>query len=103
MSHAATPDPAPTLVGLAPEQVDAIAAARNRREQRREWIAESVTGVLFLVAAIAFWASAGFPSPGAQSLYLGLICALLVRIKNLLSEPQRQKLTELRRRGEGGS
>ncbi len=75
------PDPAPTLVGLAPEQVDAIAAARGRRVQRREWIAESVAAAAFLVAAFAFWASAGYPSPGVDALYLGLICAVLVRIK----------------------
>jgi len=81
MSHAATPDPARTLVGLAPEQVDAIAAARARSEQRREWVAESVAALAFLVAAVAFWASAGFPSPGVNALSLGLICALLVRIK----------------------
>ena len=29
--------------------------------------------------------------------------SLLVRIKNLLTEPQREKLVELRRRGDGGS
>ena len=29
--------------------------------------------------------------------------SLLVRIKNLLTDAQRAKLTELRRRGEGGS
>jgi diguanylate cyclase (GGDEF)-like protein/PAS domain S-box-containing protein len=81
MSHTATHDRAPALGGLAPEQVDAIAAARARRVERREWIAESVAGVLFLIVAFAFWASAGFPSPGANALYLGLICALLVRIQ----------------------
>ncbi len=81
MSHSATPDPAPKLIGLAPEQVDAIAAARSRRVQRREWIAESIAAVAFVVAAVAFWASTGFPSPGVDALYLGLICAVLVRIK----------------------
>jgi diguanylate cyclase (GGDEF)-like protein/PAS domain S-box-containing protein len=83
----ATPDPAPTLVGLAPEQVEAIGAARGRRVARREVVVEAVTAGAFAAAAGAFWALAGFPAPGgAQALSLGLICAVLVRIEFVVGE-----------------
>jgi PAS domain S-box-containing protein len=81
MSQKATMDPAPTLGGLAPEQVEAIDAARSRRVERRELLTESITGAAFLIAAVTFWASAGFPTPGLTAVSLGLIGAVLLRIK----------------------
>src|SRR4051794_13157401 len=81
MSQKATMDPAPTLGGLAPEQVEAIDAARSRRVERRELITESATASAFLLAAVALWASAGFPAPGLPALWLGLIGAALLRIR----------------------
>src|SRR3954447_7894252 len=81
MSQKATMDPAPTLGGLAPVQVEAIDTARSRRVGARELVAESVTAAAFLAAAVTFWASAGFPAPGLTALALGLICAVLLRIR----------------------
>src|SRR3954465_259819 len=80
MSQKATMDPAPTLGGLAPEQVEAIDAARSRRVERRELITESATASAFLLAAVTWWASAGFPAPGLPALSLGLIGAALLRL-----------------------
>jgi diguanylate cyclase (GGDEF)-like protein/PAS domain S-box-containing protein len=81
MSQKATMDPAPRFGGLAAEQVEAIDAARSRRVERRELAAESVTAGAFVLAAVAFWMSAGSPAPGLTALSLVLVCAALLRIK----------------------
>ncbi len=59
-----------------------IDARRRRRVERREVTAEAAVAAAFLAAAGAFWLLAGSPGlGGALALYLGLICALLVRIE----------------------
>jgi diguanylate cyclase (GGDEF)-like protein/PAS domain S-box-containing protein len=73
------------LSALSQEQVEAIDVARarkQRRAERRELLAETATGAGFAGAALVMWLA--LPHAGLHvwlALWLGLVCALLVRVE----------------------